>query len=134
MRAHVESAQVSQSSVVLVVDDDPDIRDALRDVLEEAGYQVAEAGHGAQALAYLASQPPPAAILLDLFMPVMDGWQFARQMQSVPALAAIPIIVVTASGRHWGYPSGKVLRKPLDLHELLQTLRELPSPARAPAG
>src|SRR5688572_24600390 len=109
----------------MVVDDDADIREALRDVLEQAGYGVAEAANGREALRYLTGNPAPMAILLDLFMPVMDGWQFAQRVQATPRLADIPLIVVTASGAHWGYPSERVLRKPLDLSRLLEVLRQV---------
>jgi CheY-like chemotaxis protein len=111
--------------VVLVVDDDADIRDALRDVLEQAGYSVAEAANGELALTYLEHHPPPAAILLDLFMPVMDGWELARRLASAPELALVPILVVTASGPHWGYPGARVFRKPLNLAQLLEAVDEV---------
>ncbi len=111
--------------LVLVVDDDADIREALRDVLEAAGYAVAEAANGLEAFTYLERNPRPGAILLDLFMPVMDGWQLARRIESVPALASVPLVVVTASGSHWGYPSKRVLLKPIDLPRLLQELHDL---------
>ena len=61
---------------ILVVDDDPDIRDSLREVLEDEGYDVASVGNGREALDYLKqASPRPWVILLDLMMPVMDGWQ-----------------------------------------------------------
>jgi CheY-like chemotaxis protein len=114
----------SQKSVVLVVDDDADIRDALRDVLEDAGYLVVEAANGEVAFTWLEKHPAPAAILLDLFMPVMNGWQLARQLESLPELAPVPILVVTGSGPHWGYPAARVFRKPLDLRQLLAAVRD----------
>jgi CheY-like chemotaxis protein len=118
-------SNTTAQAVILIVDDDPDIRDALRDVLELKGYAVAEAGDGREALAYLSDHRPPRAILLDLFMPVMDGWHFFSRIRSLPALALIPVIVVTATGSHWGYPSAPVFRKPIDLPQLLQALGEL---------
>ena len=111
--------------LVLVVDDDAAIREALREVLEPAGYAVAEAANGLEAFTYLERNPRPGAILLDLFMPVMNGWQLAKRIESVPALASVPLVVVTASGAHWGYPSKRVLRKPIDLLRLLQALHDL---------
>lgn len=111
--------------VVLVVDDDADIRDALRDILESAGYSVVEAENGELALTYLEQHPPPAAILLDLFMPVMDGWELSRRLASAPALALVPILVVTASGPHWGYPGARVFRKPLNLTQVLEAVDDV---------
>jgi PleD family two-component response regulator len=121
--------------VILVVDDDGDTRAALRDLLESEGYAVAEAANGQQALAYLEQQTQPTAIVLDLAMPVMDGWQFAEQVQSTPAFARIPILVVTAREAHWGYPSRWVFRKPLVPARLLDTLsrvRRLKAETRRP--
>ena len=122
--------QLPNQRLILVVDDDVDIREVLREVLEQAGYAVAEAANGEQALKYLEKHPRPSAILLDLFMPVMDGWQFARRIESIPELTPVPIIVVTASGPHWGYPGSRVFQKPLDLKKLLQALNEVAEAGR----
>ena len=121
----IQPSPAAERALILVVDDDPDIREALRDVLEQERYDVAEAGNGREALTYLASHAAPSAILLDLFMPVMDGWQLAERIQSTPEFAGIPLIVVTASGAHWGYPTGRVLLKPVDLSQLLEVVREV---------
>ena len=67
---------------ILVVDDDPDIRDSLREVLEDEGYEVACVGNGREALDHLkTANPRPCVILLDLMMPVMDGWQFRKEQK-----------------------------------------------------
>jgi DNA-binding response OmpR family regulator len=105
------------------VDDDPDIRDVLEEVLTDSGYDVACVENGQVALDYLQNSPPPDAILLDLFMPVMSGWDFARRIRRQPELAGIPLVLITACEPYWGYPGSEVLRKPLDLDRLLQTLR-----------
>ena len=110
---------------LLVVDDDSDVRDVLQEVLEDAGYAVICVEHGEEALAYLHVGPLPDAILLDLFMPVMSGWDFARHIRKYPNLAAIPIVVITCSEPYWGYPGPHVLRKPLDLEKLLTTVSNL---------
>jgi CheY-like chemotaxis protein len=111
--------------MVLVVDDDADARDMLRDVLEQAGYAVGEAANGSEALAYLEQNERPSAIVLDLSMPVMDGWQFAAHVQSTAALRSVPILVVTAREAHWGYPSSRVFRKPIAVRQLLKALDEI---------
>src|SRR5205814_8831977 len=84
---------------ILVVDDDPDIRDSLREVLEDEGYDVSCVGNGREALDHLkAASPRPCVILLDLMMPVMDGWQFRREQKKLePELANIPLVVITAT-------------------------------------
>ncbi|MCW6512449.1 response regulator [Lichenifustis flavocetrariae] len=80
---------------VLVVDDDGDVRQRLRTVLEKNGWTVQEAGNGAEALERVA-QAPPHLILLDLTMPVMDGFAFLHRLREIPAHADIPVIVLSA--------------------------------------
>lgn len=80
---------------VLVVDDDPDAREALCEVLAHRGYGVAMAANGAEALAYLRRAPAPMLILLDLTMPVMDGWAFLAERNRAPDLRALPVLVVS---------------------------------------
>ncbi|MBI3966043.1 MAG: response regulator [Chloroflexi bacterium] len=82
------------SAYVLVVDDDPGIRELLSLVLLDEGYEVLTAANGAAALEWVA-QRPPHLILLDLNMPVMDGWEFAAAYRQTPPPLA-PIIVLTA--------------------------------------
>jgi CheY-like chemotaxis protein len=118
------SSAVDTRPRVLVVDDDWDICDAVKVVLDDAGFDTVCAENGARALAHLAQAPAPDAILLDLFMPVMDGWTFAERMRADPDLRDIPLIVMTASGPHWGYPSSPVLRKPIFHHELVRVVKK----------
>jgi CheY-like chemotaxis protein len=110
-------------SRVLVVDDDWEICDAVKDALEGEGFEVACASNGQHALDHLRTHPPPHAILLDLFMPVMDGWALAKQLRASPSYSAIPVVVMTASGPHWGYPVSRVIRKPVMHHELVAAVR-----------
>jgi two-component system, OmpR family, response regulator CpxR len=108
---------------VLVVDDDPDIRETLRFVLEEAGYRVYSAENGREALAVLAEASPlPGLILLDLMMPVMSGDEMLRALKKVHALAQIPVMIVTASGAPMPPLASGLLRKPVDLDALLRTV------------
>jgi CheY-like chemotaxis protein len=82
---------------VMVVEDDMDIREALVEILEEQGCEVVAAENGARAMAYLKSATAlPCLILLDLMMPVMDGQAFREAQVKDPALADIPIVVVSA--------------------------------------
>ncbi len=112
---------------VMIVEDDPDIRAALADVLAEDGHTTITAANGRDALDQLhASSVAPCVIVLDLMMPVMDGWQFAAGLREVSAWSDIPIVVVSAGddieahaealGAH-GH-----LRKPVDLDNLLATV------------
>jgi CheY-like chemotaxis protein len=78
------------------VDDDRDIRETLQEILEQEGYEVATAKDGLDALE-TARDERPAIILLDLFMPVMDGLEFRRRQLLDPALAEIPVVVVSAA-------------------------------------
>jgi DNA-binding NtrC family response regulator len=126
--------KTSLARTLLVVDDDPDVRDVLEEVLEDAGYVVICAENGQVAMDYLHNSPMPDAILLDLFMPVMSGWDFARHLRRYPQLAAIPLVVITCSEPYWGYPGPQVLRKPLDLEQLLATVREVLNPDDGGAG
>jgi len=84
------------ASTVLVVDDDKNIRDLIRASLAGQGCEAVVAGNGKEALAYLrSSSRPPRLILLDLMMPEMTGWEFRRIQQDDPALAGIPVAIIT---------------------------------------
>ena len=85
------------SATVLVVEDDPAIREYIAFVLDDAGYKQAWAANGQEALAYLRSHAAPTLILLDLMMPIMDGRAFRAEQQRDPALADIPVVMLTAS-------------------------------------
>jgi CheY-like chemotaxis protein len=109
---------------VLVVDDDPDIRETLRFVLEEAGYPVYSAENGQDALQVLAdSEPLPGLILLDLMMPIMSGDEMLRALRAVRALAQIPVTIVTASGAPMPPLATGMLKKPVDLDALMRIVQ-----------
>ena len=118
-------------STVLVIDEDCDVRDTIGDVLRDAGYRVISAEHGQQALELLAKSPAPAAIILDLFMPRMNGWEFAKELRSRFRFAAVPIIVMTASAPQWAVPvpAERVLRKPFQPSRLLDLLQTALAPS-----
>ena len=111
---------------VLVVDDDYAVLDAIKDVLEDEGYEVCLAANGLEALKELRRGGPPCVILLDLMMPVMNGWEFRREQLQDQALAGIPTIIVTAHSK----PEESVeelmvaacLRKPAQPNQLLETV------------
>ncbi len=107
---------------ILVVDDDVDIRDTLGDALEAAGYPVVTAENGRDALDRLASMGRPCLILLDLMMPVMDGFEFLALGLTSGAIVGVPIVVITAYDHlaaRAADASAAVLRKPFDLEVLM---------------
>ena len=109
-----------------MVDDDQDIRDALCELLVDEGYRAAPAKNGEDALMYLRSGELPSVILLDLMMPVVDGWEFRRRQQSDPRLRGIPVVVITAAGelRARSIAVERVLAKPLQIDEVLEVLKK----------
>jgi len=85
------------SGSVLVVEDDPAIRSLLATVLIQEGHEVRTAVDGREALRLLRDGAPPSLILLDLLMPTMDGWEFRREQLRDPALAGVPVAVLTGA-------------------------------------
>ena len=86
------------NDTVLVVDDDSAVRTALKELFETEGYTVAVAANGRAALNHLGSGLRPCVVLLDLMMPVMDGWDFRTEQLKNPALKEIPVFILTAAG------------------------------------
>ena len=117
---------------VLIVDDDEDIRDSLRDALEEMGFAATTASTAEEALDLLAStDPSPDVVILDLVLPGVDGGRVYRAMQADPALARIPVIV-PASNPESVPPGVVVVPKPLTLDRLLETVSRLWRDSRVP--
>ncbi|RYC32092.1 response regulator [Lichenibacterium minor] len=117
---------------VLVVDDDAGVRERLRTVLERSGYTVGEAGDGAEALRRV-MHGPPRAILLDLTMPVMDGFAFLHALRERPGCADIPVIVfsardISAADREQLRDADRIMPKTASLKELTGELRALAPP------
>jgi CheY-like chemotaxis protein len=115
---------------VLVVEDERGIREALREVLELEGYRVKTAANGKEGLEVLRDVHGTCLVLLDLMMPVMNGFEFAKAMRANDVLAPIPIVVVTAFGDAAGFVGAHaVLRKPVDLDMLLTLVQKYCAPA-----
>jgi CheY-like chemotaxis protein len=89
-------AAKASEAVVLVVDDSEDVRAVVRQTVEKSGLKTVEAENGQAALDWLSKNPMPALVLLDLMMPVMDGFAFLERVQSIPSLSRMPIVVLTA--------------------------------------
>jgi CheY-like chemotaxis protein len=121
-----------------VVDDDPDILEALSEILESEGFEVRRARNGKEALDRLGAKGPNL-ILLDLMMPVMDGREFVEQMKPRKEWAQIPVIVLSAdrnvSGKARSLGAVGHLAKPFELRELLELVRaSLPSSLQSKVG
>jgi CheY-like chemotaxis protein len=113
------------SDTVMVIEDDDEARGFLIEILAFEGIHAIGFPNGDEALRYLESAKLPSLIVLDILMPVMNGWQFRSAMLKDSQLAKIPVVVVTAldTDRTLGIDAVKILRKPLDVDQLLQVVR-----------
>lgn len=114
---------------VMIVDDDPDIRGAVLETLEDEGYVALGARNGQEALALLRALPvQPGLILLDMMMPVMDGLGFRAEQLADGAIAEIPVVVMSAdtqvTKKAENLKAAAVLKKPVDLEGLLEVVRQ----------
>ena len=107
---------------VLIVDDDDDIRDTLKELCEDEGYDVVTAANGADAMRVLSGPILPCVVILDLIMPLTTGNEVFALMQQDPRLAGVPVIVSTSDPSR--APSGVlIMKKPIDLDRLLGVIR-----------
>ena len=119
---------------VLIVEDDADLREMMAQLLTLEGYQIEAVANGREALEYLNEAPRPDVILLDLMMPIMDGWSFRLEQRHDPRLAEIPIVVLTATvdpareAQRLGAVAA--FQKPLDLTRLLKLVERYCPKAR----
>ena len=122
---------MNDRSTIFIVEDDVDTREMLGRFLELEGYSVETAANGRQALERLGGGVRACVILLDLMMPVMDGWQFRREQAQNRDLAGIPVIVVSAAGRDrlQQIQADAYLSKPVDLDELLKHITQFCRPS-----
>jgi signal transduction histidine kinase len=120
-------AQRAASRSLLVVEDDPDIRDALDSLLTMEGFRVAGCSNGREALDWLRTSPKPDLILLDLMMPVMDGWQFRVAQKGDPQFASIPVLALSAdaTAKAAAIDAEAYLKKPVDYDTLIDTIDQL---------
>jgi CheY-like chemotaxis protein len=118
---------VASKGTIFVVDDDDDTRSCVTTVLEGEGYLVVAARNGKAALELLTQSESPDLVLLDLMMPVMNGWDALDEMAKVPRLADLPVVVFTAAGDPVARATAlgrPVLRKPIDLDLLLEMVNK----------
>jgi DNA-binding response OmpR family regulator len=110
---------------ILIVDDDWDTCEAVKEALDDEGFDAVWVPNGEEGLRYLQEHPGTAAVLLDLMMPLLNGWTFVSRMRSIPELAELPIIVMTAAAPHWGYPVSHVLHKPVGKYQVVAAVRSV---------
>jgi signal transduction histidine kinase/ActR/RegA family two-component response regulator len=138
-----EKEETVDNKRILVVDDDAELRREIGEVLAAEGHPVAFAADGRKALAYLRSHPRPSLVLLDMMMPVMDGWEFFATVRADPELADLPIVVLSCLDRPENdlmhHAGARFLKKPIQLDKLFDTLKSLrpggddvAAPTRAP--
>ncbi len=112
---------------ILIIEDDFDIREVLMEVLGDEGFAVAGAANGREGLNLLNGGARPKMILLDLMMPVMNGWQFVEEQRRDARLANLPVVVISA-GNNLSQVAGELgasafLKKPLEIEQLLELVR-----------
>lgn len=123
--AHAFSFGAAVLKSILIVDDDADVREMLSQFFAIEGYSVVTAANGREALDHLHHGDLADLILLDLMMPVMDGWQFRAEQQRDPKLARIPVVVLSAvyNARERAAQLGAVdyMQKPVEFDKLIET-------------
>ena len=123
---------------ILVVEDDPDLRRILNLQLASQGYEVSEAANGAEGFQAIQAEKPDC-IILDLMMPVMDGFGFLKRARSIMDTMDVPILILTASEdeknrvRGFQYQADAYMSKPYDLEKLIKVVENIMAAAAQPA-
>ena len=111
---------------ILLVEDDPELRESMVDILEDEGYRVSAANDGVQALAALAAGPRPNIILLDMMMPKMNGAQFSAEQLKNPQWVSIPVVLLTAhvmsDPERENLRADAFIKKPFEIPTLLDVI------------
>jgi len=118
-----------QCRSILIVEDDESISSTFKLALEFEGYSAFTAINGKEGIETLPNMPRPCLILLDLMMPVMNGWEFLDAIGENTALASIPVVVITAfEDKAKSIRAEQIVRKPVDLEHLLAVVRKYCGP------
>ncbi|MBC7690274.1 MAG: response regulator [Methylotenera sp.] len=121
MEIETQKSTAPKKDSLLIVDDDAGIRDMLKLLFEVEDFFVHTAANGQEALELLAQIPPPCMILLDLMMPVMNGWEFLDAKKKLPKLASIPVVIVSAfNDETKSSDVVKFVKKPADVDLLIE--------------
>lgn len=119
-------------TAILLVEDDDELREELAAILREEGFEIVTAADGREALDCLRGGPPPPLVLLDLMMPVMSGWELRAEMLADPALARVPVVVMSGAAPQnaTSLQAAAYLAKPFQVGPLLDVLTRLCAPDR----
>ena len=117
----------TEKSVILIIDDDAESREALSELLAKEGYTAVCAENGRDALDYL-SRSIPSLIILDLMMPIMSGWEFRERQRADPRLSSLPVVVTSASGLAQEIDANALISKPIDFALVMSTVRNCTAP------
>ena len=108
---------------LLIIEDNKDIQNVLKTALEIEGYLIFTANNGKEGLEQLSKMPIPCMVLLDLMMPIMNGWEFADEISRDIIYSSIPIVVVSAfNDKNFNTEKNNYIQKPIDLDALLKTI------------
>lgn len=110
---------------ILYVEDDRDLRDTVTEELADHGYQVVAVADGYAALAEATRRHPPAAVITDLMMPGMNGWELVATLRSNPTLSAVPVVVLSAAHARAPLDVDAVVGKPVTIGALIMTLQSV---------
>jgi len=125
MTMNLDQSSAKAQCKILVIEDDADIRETLRQALEYEGYDSVGAANGQEGLEILGNIDSPCLILLDLMMPVMDGWKFAEKLRDDEKLSTIPVVIVSAFVDQTRTLNAQgILKKPVELDALLEVVKK----------
>lgn len=119
--------RAATKKIIMLIEDDSDIRNGIAAVLTLGGFRVMSAANGQDALAQLAKGPKPDLILLDISMPIKDGVQFRKEQEMDASLASIPVVIMTAheyaESKRFEVGAKDVLKKPFEIDAMLEIIR-----------